>query len=98
MVERIAVYYSAVADAPVIAQTYHMTIVYTDSAGRSYSASAGPQIPDVPQTATNVIAATAAVTTNAGSPYGTLVASPTNGQQFTISPVDGITHDEHQNP
>jgi hypothetical protein len=68
MSERIAVYYSPVVDAPIIGQTYHMTLVYTDAAGRSYSVSAGPQISNVAPTATNIIAAAASVVNNTGSP------------------------------
>ena len=85
--ETIAVYYSPLASTKVtrlvgFGLAYHMAIVYTDRAGKSYGASSGPSDNATPQTPANALQAIADMADRQPSSFGTLVADPLNDHVF----------------
>ena len=98
MTETIKIIYSPVINVPTLGTGHHMTLVYTDSQGRNFSASSGPTV-NPAQTVSNVIEAAAAARYNKPSPYEYLTASDNNGSQFTPGQNgETITRDANGNP
>ena len=85
--DTIAIYYTPltstkVAEVVGLGEAYHMALVYTDGAGRSFGASSGPSNHMTAQTPGLAISAAFASTMGIPSAFGTLVSDPKN----TLSP------------
>ena len=73
---------------------YHMAIIYTDGAGRSFGASSGPSASATAQTPALALRAIYASAENRPSAYGTLLSDPKNNHMFIKGhPEDYYTQD-----
>ena len=103
--ETLAIYYSPLSSTSIarfvgLGTAYHMALVYTDAAGRSYGASSGPSDLAAEQTPSNALSALLAAADGApASAFGTLVSDPRNNTAFTIDGAgDFYTHDPQGHP
>lgn len=85
--ETITVYYSPLESTKVtrlvgFGMAYHMAVVYTDRAGRSFGASSGPSNNTSPQTPANAVQAIVYMADDRPSSFGTLVSDPLNDHVF----------------
>ena len=88
-VETLSVVYSPLESTKVTARlgfgmAYHMALVYTDRAGRSYAASSGPSIGSSAQTPANAISAVLYMADDQPSSFGTLASDPHNDTAFVL--------------
>ena len=99
--ESLSVYYTPLDSTEVsrlvgFGKAYHMAVVYTDAAGRSFGASSGPSDLAAPQTPGGALSALVAMAVDAPSTFGTLVADPHNGTAFVKGDrADYYTKDSH---
>ena len=99
MIETIAIYFTPLASTKVAAVVglglaYHMAIIYTDGAGRSFGASSGPSASATAQTPALALRAIYASAENRPSAYGTLLSDPKNNHMFIKGhPEDYYTQD-----
>ena len=98
--ETIVVVYSPLASTKVsklvgFGMAYHMAIVYTDRAGRSFGASSGPSNNAIPQTPANAVRAIVYMADEQPSSFGTLMSDPLNDRAFIMgTKADYYTQDE----
>ena len=99
MIETIAIYFSPLASTKVasvvgLGLAYHMALVYTDSAGRSFGASSGPSNQATAQTPALALSAILDSARNMPSNFGTLASDPKNNHLFLKGhPEDYYTQD-----
>lgn len=102
--DTIAIYYTPLASTKVagivgLGEAYHLAIVYTDGAGRSYGASSGPSNHMTAQTPYLALSAVFASAMNVPSAFGTLISDPANNHPFTKGrPDDYYTQDDEGDP
>ncbi len=103
--ETLTAYYSPLPSTSVVrfvglGMAYHMALVYTDAAGRSYGASSGPSNLAAEQTPGNALSALVAAAGDApASAFGTLVSDPRNDTPFAVDGAgDFYTHDAQGHP
>ena len=95
--ETFAVYYSPLNSTTAVGylglgMAYHMAIVYTDAAGRSYGVSSGPSNLSAAPTPAHAFSALFDMANNAPSSFGTLVSDPHNNTPFIKgTPADYYT-------